>query len=64
MRHHEKSVPTRAAVLNCPAVLPFITMVFAWGTEKMTETTCRVKCFSVKKTFACRDGGEKSTETR
>ena len=40
---------TRAAVLNCPAISPFITMVFAWGTEKMNET--RVKSFFFKNPF-------------
>ena len=65
MGHHEKSERIvyryKAAMLNCSAILSFIMIVFAWGTQKMNET--RVKSFS-EKTFACRDGGEKSTETR
>ena len=44
------------------AVLPIFTQFCARSTQKVNET--RGKCFSVKKTFVCRDGCEKSTETR
>ena len=48
MRHQEKitNLYSLTLVLNCPAVLPFNTMVFAWGTVKINKT--RVKSFTVK----------------
>ena len=65
MRHHEKSecsLPARAGVLNCPAILPFIMIVFAMGTEKLNET--RIKSLSLKKPLHVHVGMEVEKEQK